>query len=121
MSLRIHLITIIILLLLSCSGRDSSDLPSSFKSYSEAESSINSTSFEFEDDFSSPESSWISSASFSSIDGKTGYLNIRTKRGDSYIHQNVPTAIWDGFKIAPSKGRYYNTNLRDQYQLEINE
>jgi hypothetical protein len=110
-----------LLFLLSCSGRDSSDLPSSIESYNEAESTIGSTSFEFEDNFSSPESSWISGASFSSIDGKTGYLKMNTKRGESYIHQDVPVAIWEEFKDASSKGRYYNANLRNKYQLEINE
>lgn len=68
------------------------------------------------DQFISPESSWIKSASFVSNDGLKGELTMNTKRGDSYTHADVPVDIWKSFKLAKSKGQFYNSHLRNKYR-----
>jgi hypothetical protein len=89
---------------------------SAFDTYAEARQYVRST---YNGEFlQSPNSSWIGSAEYYNADG-LGYfiLNVKTGSRKSYIHQGVPVSLWEGFRTAPSKGRYYNRNLKGRYRL----
>ncbi|WP_084148808.1 KTSC domain-containing protein [Arenibacter latericius] len=44
-------------------------------------------------------------------------LDYRVKTSKkTYIFKNVPIAIWNNFKEAPSFGTYYNKHIRDKFQ-----
>jgi hypothetical protein len=88
----------------------------SFTTYAEALQYVRST---YDGEFlQTPESSWIGSGEYYHADG-LGYfiLNVKTGSRKSYIHQGVPGSVWEGFRAAPSKGRYYNRNLKGRYRL----
>ena len=51
-------------------------------------------------------------------DEKNYYLRVRLKTGVEYIYDNVPLNIWQGFKSAKSKGRYYASNIRGKYKTQ---
>lgn len=51
-------------------------------------------------------------------DEKNYYLRVRLKTGVEYIYDNVPLNIWQGFKTAESKGRYYASNIRGKYKTQ---
>ncbi|MCM8569699.1 KTSC domain-containing protein [Gramella jeungdoensis] len=104
-------------LLCSCQGQQNCrDLPQQFESYYTAKDKISNAAFKVEDTFNTSRSSWIKNAHYYSCNGRTGFLIISTKT-DSYIHQNVPVALWNEFKVASSLGRFYNLNLKNKYQL----
>ncbi len=67
------------------------------------------------DSFSSPESSWIEGATYHSDDGKTGTMVLETEDKD-YEFVGVPMDVWNKFKAAPSKGKFYHKHIRDRYQ-----
>jgi hypothetical protein len=54
---------------------------------------------------------------FATYDGR-GYL-ILGMRGRPYIFAGVPPGVWEGFKNAPSLGRYYNQQIRGRYRLDL--
>lgn len=39
-----------------------------------------------------------------------------TNQDEAYVYKNVPAEIWTAFKAANSKGRFYNSYLKGQYQ-----
>jgi hypothetical protein len=55
--------------------------------------------------FDTSRSSWITGAEYFDADGR-GYL-ILGMRGRDYIFEGVPPEVWEGFKAAPSLGRYH--------------
>lgn len=65
------------------------------------------------DSFESPESSLIAGASYNK---KTWELLVRFKRtreeSDTYGYQSISPALWKGFVESPSKGAYFNQNIR---------
>lgn len=95
-------------------------LPSSFISYSQAIEKIKSSTFRIRESTDVSASSWITSADYYSCEGKTGFFIYTTDRGNQYIHQEVPIAIWEGFKNASSKGSFYNENIKGRYRLKLN-
>ena len=107
------------LMILSCHSQDCSTLPQKFSSYKQAIELVQNSRFVFTDEANTSSSSWISSASYYSCDGKTGYLVYSTNSGKEYIHQGVPINIWRGFKNAASKGSFYNANIKNRFQLKI--
>lgn len=50
-------------------------------------------------------------------DKENGLLKVSFKTGATYTYQNVPSSIWQGLKIAPSKGKYYASNIRGKFDL----
>lgn len=112
---------IVLLLTLSCSKEkfntsDCEELPSSFKTYSEAKNIIESTDFKFVDDINTSSSSWMRSADYYSCDGEVGFF-IYTTDEKKYIHENLPLDVWDGFKNADSFGKFYLRNIKHKYRL----
>ena len=105
---------------ISCNGQPCSQLPKSFKSYSQAISLIQKSSFIVKESANTSSSSWISSAKYYSCDGTTGYFILKTDSGREYIHYGIPVNVWDEFKNADSKGSYYDKNIKGRYRLQLN-
>ena len=61
-------------------------------------------------------SSWIESVSYDHDDSS---LTVATKSGQTYDHWEVPKDVAQEFKNAPSKGAFYNTNIRSLYDCEM--
>lgn len=96
---------------------DCNNLPKKFNTYNTALNIIKSSKFSYTDFSDSFNSSWIKSISYYSCDKKIGYLIVIARNGKSYIHQSVPFKLWEGLKLSKSKGSYYSTNLRGNYNL----
>lgn len=94
-------------------------IKSTFTSYSEAIRVINKTNFTLQQNINTPESSWIKSAYYRSCDRKKGFLLLYLKNSKIYIHQNLPTNIWNNFRTASSKGSYYTKGIKGRYRLII--
>lgn len=62
--------------------------------------------------FSSPESSNISGATY---DSESQMLTIDFSSGRSYQYTGVPLALWEDFAAAVSKGHYFNHQIRPLY------
>ena len=75
--------------------------------------------FKVQETANTASSSWITSANYYSCDGKKGYLIYTTNRGYQYIHKGVPIEVWEEFKNAPSKGSYYNQNIKHSFTLHL--
>lgn len=107
-----------LLFVLSSCGQNCKELPSSYKNYEEAKTIVLSTDFKFTDDCDVSESSFITSADYYSCDRLTGYF-IVGMNNKKYIFQNMPYEIWEDFKNAESKGKFYNREIRGRYQLSL--
>ena len=105
--------------MLSCHSQDCHKLPERFTSYAQAISLVKRSTFKIEETANTSNSSWITSAKYYSCDGNTGYLIYTTHKGHEYIHNELPTYIWEEFKKAQSKGSYYNANLKNRYQVKL--
>ena len=93
-------------------------MPTTFRSYSEALTTIQNAKFNITNSVDTSKSSWIEDANYYSCDGVNGFLIIETSKRD-YIFKNVPIQIWNNFKNASSFGSFYNRKIRDNYQLVI--
>lgn len=104
--------------IMSCGGNCDS-LDKSFTSYDNAIELVRATNFNIEDKVNT-DSSWIDSIEYYSCDEVVGYLIVNTKRGNSFIHKNVPIQLWNQFKNADSFGRFYNQRIKGSYYLSLN-
>lgn len=107
---------IVFLLFPSC-GENCAKLPSTFSNYKDALHKVESSNFAFIDKADCSESSWIQEASFYSCNKSNGYF-IYLAGSKKYIHCNVPVNEWEGFKIAKSKGAFYNQYLKNRFRCE---
>jgi lysyl-tRNA synthetase class 2 len=48
-------------------------------------------------------------------DAGSGRMAIRFVSGDTYIYDDVPRAVYDAFLAAPSKGAFFQDEIRDRY------
>jgi hypothetical protein len=48
-------------------------------------------------------------------DAATGELWVTFVTGRRYVYAAVPQAVFDAFKAAPSRGRFFNLEIRDRY------
>lgn len=112
-------ICLIIFLGSSSIAQTCNNLPQQFSSFSQAERLIKASRFLMEDYIDCRKSSWVHSAKFLSCDGKTGYFIFRTKKSRVYYFQNIPISLWNRFKNASSYGDFFNTYIKDRYQLKI--
>ena len=101
-------------------SQDCNKLPERFTSYAQAISLVKRSTFKIEETANTSSSSWITSVKYYCCNGFTGYLIYTTNRGYEYIHKGIPLNIWKEFKIASSKGSYYNANLKNRYPLKLN-
>ncbi len=91
-------------------------LSDNWKTEKDAISRVENTTFATNDSVR-PSDSWVSNASYRSCDDEFGYLIIRGEK-KTFIHQNVPKAIWISLKDARSVGGYYNFYIKNKYKLE---
>jgi hypothetical protein len=106
-------------LLISCYSQDCQKLPIIFTSYSQAIKAVQSSNFKIKESANTSSSSWMTSAKYYSCDGNKGFFIYTTNRGYEYIHSGVPLRIWEGFKNADSKGKYYNSEMKNRYQINL--
>lgn len=113
-----HLFAILLIILslnsIQCNSQNNCN--KTFKSYNEAQQFLYQQTFSFTDIADCSESSWIRSAKYYSCDSKTGYFKYTTD-SKTYIHEKLPISVWNNFKNAPSKGTYYNANIKHKYRL----
>ncbi len=109
-------ITILLICSYSICSFSQNNCNKTFKSYNEAQQFLNQQIFSFTDIADCSESSWIRSAKYYSCDNKTGYIKYTTD-SKTYIHEKLPISVWNNFKNAPSKGTYYNANIKHKYRL----
>ncbi|WP_196809415.1 KTSC domain-containing protein [Gillisia sp. JM1] len=102
-----------------CDGQNCKNLPERFENFNSAKLQIHQTEFFLEDDFDTSRSSWIQNAKYYSCDKQEGFLIISTS-SSYYIHSNVPIEVWEKFKHSSSLGRFYNSSLKNKYQLQLN-
>ncbi len=90
-----------------------------FQNYDEAKVFIYTTTFTFHEKIETIRSSWIRSIAYYSCNQQQyGYLEIVTDKGN-YIHQNVPSELWNAMKEASSYGKFYNQYIKGKYPLKI--
>lgn len=95
------------------------NLPAHYQSYNEAIQKIENATFKIKDKVSCYNSSWVSSASFHSCNGSTGFFILIANNGRKYIHKEVPLSLWKQFKTANSYGRYYSRNIKGRYLFKL--
>ena len=49
---------------------------------------------------------------------ETGALTVAFTTGRVYRYYRVPPEIYEAFRIAASKGRFFNLRIRDQYRFD---
>ena len=110
---------VFILLSLNAAGQTGcAGLPTAFRSYDDAVSTVRNFGFSFKDRVNTAKSSWIRGASYYSCDKRSGFLLISTDN-ETYIHANVPITVWYQFKSANSFGSFYSSKIRGRFQLGI--
>jgi hypothetical protein len=50
-----------------------------------------------------------------SYDSRTERLSVTFITGRKYVYDRVPPAVYDEFRAAPSKGGFFNAEIRDRY------
>jgi hypothetical protein len=100
----------------SCHSQSCDSLPSHYVSYQQALTTIRHASFKIHQTCNTSSSSWIRAAEYYSCDGQTGFFVFKTDK-QWYIHAGVPLSVWEGFKKADSRGRYYNQNIKYKYHF----
>jgi hypothetical protein len=54
---------------------------------------------------------------FIQYDDETGELDITFTSGKTYRYRHVPLDIYDGLLEAPSKGTFFNNNIKDAFAV----
>lgn len=49
-------------------------------------------------------------------DPETSVLKVTFRTGKTYTYKNVPEAVAAEFESAPSHGRFFNENIKGQYE-----
>ena len=52
-------------------------------------------------------------------DDESGALSIWFRETGKYIYDGVPRAIYDGLKVAPSAGRYFNQCIKRRFRCRF--
>lgn len=93
-------------------------LPQKFVGYNQVENYLSTNSFKVDETTDTSNSSFITSAHFQSEDGETGFLTLGMKRKE-YHFINVPIEVWERFKNAESKGKFYHRNIKGKYNIKL--
>ena len=93
-----------------------SQINGGWKTEKAAIETIEDTNFKIQDSIL-PNESWMKVAQYYSCDDEFGYLIVKSQK-KTYVHQDVPKAIWMMLKNARSIGGYYNFYIKDKYKLE---
>lgn len=105
--------------LLSCKGSGDCSGLKDFDSHEQAIEQIREATFGFTEEIDTHKSSWIKTGYFYSCDGDKGFVIIRNKEDFELIFQDVPLAVWEGFKVADSHGTFANEKIIGTYPLKI--
>jgi hypothetical protein len=89
----------------------------SWKSDKEAINYLESESFATTESVLVEGESWMESANFYSCNADFGFLIVKSMK-KSFVHQNVPTKVWEALKSANSKGGYYNFYIKNKFKLQ---
>jgi hypothetical protein len=68
--------------------------------------------------YSAFQSSWVLSSEYCPK-SLSGALILSTKTGGEYIFKNVPKELFEGFRAAPSKGKFYHQFLKGDLRYQI--
>ena len=101
---------------LNAKEENCSQINGAWKSEKSAIKKIENTSFKIQESIL-PNESWMKVAQFYSCDDEFGYLIVKSEK-KTYIHQDVPKAIWLALKNARSVGGYYNFYIKEKFKLE---
>ena len=108
----------LLLIVLSCKETAKDNV--NFSSYDNAIYYAETHQYKIDETTDTSESEWITSAEYKSQDGNVGFL-ILGMRGEKYIFDEVPLEIWQGFKTAEDKGKYYHKYIRKRYNMNLND
>lgn len=109
------------LFFISCSQKESCDqLSKHFRTYDKALLEIKSKNFKIQESVNTSKSSWIKNASYYSCDGQIGFFILETSKKE-YLYVNLPYQVWNEFKSAESFGSFYNKNIREKYNINLNK
>ena len=61
------------------------------------------------------QSSWIIDLEFYYCGNNYGYLYLSTSSKE-YVYEGVSYGLWEAFKLADSKGGFYNSNIKGRYK-----
>ena len=110
--------SLLLLIFISCKKTAKDNV--NFSSYDSAIDYTETHQYRVDETTDTSDSEWITSAEYKSLDGNVGFL-ILGMRGEKYIFDEVPLEIWQGFKIAEDKGKYYNKYIRKRYNMNLND
>src|ERR1039457_1996021 len=96
---RLIIISLLSGAILSCTGQHCKNLPTTFSSYSQAITLVQSSTFKVQETADTASSARITSANYYSWDGKTWYLIYTTNRGYQYIHKGVLMELGESLKM----------------------
>lgn len=104
---------------LNAEKENCSQINGEWKSDKAAIERIENTTFKIQDSIL-PNESWMKIAQYYSCDDEYGYLIVKSEK-KTFIHQDVPKAIWATLKNARSIGGYYNFYIKDKYKVKKNK
>ncbi len=134
-----YYLVLLIFILISCKGNNQVDitsqsakeyengnqlscetLPDKFKTYEEALKAIHNVDFSYEDHSDTDDSEWIHGADYYSCDEMTGFFIVVF--GDkTYIFEDVPVDVWEGFVDAEDYGKYYHEYIKGRFRMELSD
>lgn len=56
--------------------------------------------------------------SFANYDARSRQLTITFRGGSRYVYFDVPRAVYEDLRAAPSAGRYFDAHIRDRYAFQ---
>ncbi len=90
---------------------------SSWNSEKEAIYAIETSNFKITDMVPGDEFSWMENATFYSCNQDFGFMIVKSTK-KTFVHQGVPSQVWEAFKSAQSKGGYYNFYIKNKFRIE---
>lgn len=106
---------------LNAQKNDCNNIPQNWNTNKQAIAKIENSDFIIRESASPSGESWMNSANFYSCGKDHGYLIVRGKlngtKVQSFVHQEVPTEIWNAFKGARSMGGFYLFYLKGKHEL----
>lgn len=90
--------------------------PENWKSEKDAIKLIENAIFSNSESVKPSAKSWMTSAHFYTCNNEFGYLIVKSEK-KTFVHQDVPVAIWNALKDARTIGGFYNFYIKNQYRL----
>ena len=110
--------SLLLLIFLSCKETAKDNV--NFSNYDNAIYYAETHQYRVDETTDTSDSEWITSAEYKSIDGNVGFL-ILGMNGKKYIFDDVPLEIWQGFKTAKDKGKYYHKNIKKRFNMNLHD